>query len=100
MAKGCHVSRRIDAPAERVWGLLTGASSAATDPSVRGGELYGLRFVLGGPPVRKRYLSRSMTRADLATMWSVSERDTDIRFDVEGIVRVAAAGAPAAEARA
>ncbi len=73
---------------------------AATDPSVRGGELYGLRFVLGGPPVRKRYLSRSMTSADLATMWSVSERDTDIRFDVVGIVRVAAAGAPAAEARA
>lgn len=27
MAKGYHVSRRIDAPAERVWGLLTDASS-------------------------------------------------------------------------
>ncbi len=27
MAKGYHVSRRIDAPADRVWGLLTDASS-------------------------------------------------------------------------
>ncbi len=27
MAKGYHVSRRIDAPAERVWGLLTDAST-------------------------------------------------------------------------
>lgn len=27
MAKGYHVSRRIDAPADRVWGLLTDSSS-------------------------------------------------------------------------
>ena len=73
---------------------------AATDPSVRGGELYGLRFVFGGSPVRKRYLSRSMTPADLATMWSVSERETGLQFDIEGMVRVGAADAPTIEARA
>jgi len=73
---------------------------AATDPSVGGGELYGLRFVIGGSPVRKRHLSRWMAPADLATMWSVSERDTDIRFDVEAMVRVAAAGASTTQAGA
>ena len=72
---------------------------AATDPSVRGGELYGLRFVFGGAPVRNAYLSRSMTPAHLAALWSVSERDTDMRFDVEGMVH-AAAGAKTTKAPA
>lgn len=42
--------------------------------------------LLGGSPVRKRYLSRSMTSRDLATMWSVSERETGVKFDVAGMV--------------
>ena len=59
---------------------------AATDPTLRGGELFGLRFVFGGSPVRKRYLSRSMTSRDLATMWSMSEHETGVKFDVAGMV--------------
>jgi len=73
---------------------------AATDPSVRGGELYGLRFVIGGSPIRNPYLSRSMTPLDLATLWSLSERETDTGFDVEGMVRAAAHGARPTEALA
>ncbi|MGH9189622.1 MAG: hypothetical protein ACRD0Q_06275 [Acidimicrobiales bacterium] len=63
---------------------------AATDPNVRGGELFGPRFAFVGSPVRNRYLSRSMTSRDLATMWSVSERETGVHFDVEGMVRAPA----------
>jgi len=63
---------------------------AATDPTVRGGELYGPRFVFGGSPTRNPYISRSMTLRDLATLWSVSEQMTGIRFDVEGLVRAGA----------
>ncbi len=71
---------------------------AATDPTVHGGELYGLRFVIGGSPVPRDYGSRAMTPEDLATLWSVSERETDIQFDVEGMARAAAAGARTTEA--
>jgi NAD(P)-dependent dehydrogenase (short-subunit alcohol dehydrogenase family) len=71
---------------------------AATDPTVRGGELYGLRYVIGGPPVRNADQSRWMTPHDLATLWSVSEQMTGVRFDVEGMVRAAAADARAAAA--
>ncbi len=69
---------------------------AASDPTVRGGELYGPRFVFGGSPIRNPSLSRSMTSRDLATLWSVSEQMTGIRFDVEGMVR---AGAHSTETR-
>lgn len=54
---------------------------AATDPTARGGVLYGLRFVFGGSPVRNPYLSRSMRPEDLATLWSLSERATNVHFD-------------------
>jgi NAD(P)-dependent dehydrogenase (short-subunit alcohol dehydrogenase family) len=64
---------------------------AAADPGAAGGALYALRFVLGGPPVRNRYLVRGMKPADLAAMWGVSERTTGIRFDVDGMVRAAGA---------
>jgi hypothetical protein len=39
MAKRYHVSRHIDAPVERVWALLTDASSTApaTSPKLRTG---------------------------------------------------------------
>jgi NAD(P)-dependent dehydrogenase (short-subunit alcohol dehydrogenase family) len=75
---------------------------AATDPTVGGGELYGLRFVIGGSPVRKADQSRSMTEEDLATLWSVSEQMTGIRFDVDvdAMGRAAAASARTTEALA
>jgi NAD(P)-dependent dehydrogenase (short-subunit alcohol dehydrogenase family) len=63
---------------------------AAADPRAVGGALYGLRFVIGGPPVRNRYLVRGMTPADLAAMWGISEQMTGVRFDVTGLVRAAA----------
>ncbi len=73
---------------------------AATDPKVGGGELIGLRFVVGGAPVRKAYGSSSMTPPDLASLWSVSEQMTGVRIDVEGMVRAAAASARQKEALA
>ncbi|MBA2488607.1 MAG: SDR family NAD(P)-dependent oxidoreductase [Chloroflexi bacterium] len=62
---------------------------AATDPTTRGGELYALRFVVGGSPIRNPYLSRSMGSADLERSWSAWERMTGLRFDVAQIVRTA-----------
>lgn len=60
---------------------------ASTDPTAHGGQLFGLRFVFGGSPIKNPYLSRSMKSADLDRLWSVSERMTDIRFDVAEMVR-------------
>jgi len=59
----------------------------ATDPAARGGSLYGLRFLVAGPPVRHPYLVPWLRRRDLRSLWDVSERATGIRFDVEGLVR-------------
>ena len=64
---------------------------AATDPRAEGGTLFGLRFVVGGPPVRNPYLVRGMKPRDLAAMWAISEQMTGIRFDVAGLARAAGA---------
>ena len=64
---------------------------AATDPSARGGTLYGLRYAIRGAPIRHPYLSPFMRRRDRRTMWDVSERETGIRFDVAAMVRDAGA---------
>lgn len=50
---------------------------AATDPDANGGELYGPRFVNNGPPVRLPVL-RPGADAAIATLWTVSERETGI----------------------
>ncbi len=63
---------------------------AATDPRAKGGTLFGLRFVVGGPPIRNPYAARGMKPADLAAMWSISERMTGVTFDVAGLARAAA----------
>jgi NAD(P)-dependent dehydrogenase (short-subunit alcohol dehydrogenase family) len=53
---------------------------AATDPSAKGGELYGPLFVNNGPPVRKPVLRRlGMSRA-VARLWEVSERETGLKI--------------------
>lgn len=53
---------------------------AATDPSARGGEFYGPRWMNGGPPVRKPILRRWGMDAAIADLWRVSERETGQRL--------------------
>jgi NAD(P)-dependent dehydrogenase (short-subunit alcohol dehydrogenase family) len=55
---------------------------AATDPSARGGELYGPLYVNNGPPVRKPILRRIGLDTAIARMWEVSERETGIPLAV------------------
>jgi NAD(P)-dependent dehydrogenase (short-subunit alcohol dehydrogenase family) len=57
---------------------------AATEPRARGGDFYGPRFVNSGPPVRRRCL-RPGSDAAIATLWSVSERETGIAMTVAPI---------------
>jgi NAD(P)-dependent dehydrogenase (short-subunit alcohol dehydrogenase family) len=54
---------------------------AATDPSAKGGEFYGPRFVNNGPPVRKPILRPGLDGA-IARLWEVSERETGLTIDV------------------
>lgn len=53
---------------------------AATDPTVRGGELVGPRWLLTGPPVRRRAWGRPGRAGQV--LWDVSERETGEPFDV------------------
>jgi len=55
---------------------------AATDPSAAGGELYAPRWVNAGPPVRRPILPISRRDADLKELWEVSERETEISFEI------------------
>jgi NAD(P)-dependent dehydrogenase (short-subunit alcohol dehydrogenase family) len=64
---------------------------AATDPRAKGGTLFGLRYVIGGSPVRNPYGVRGMGERDLAAMWSISEEATGVPFDVDALARAAAA---------
>ncbi len=64
---------------------------AATDTTLPGGILVGLRFLIRGSPVRHPYLSPFMRRQDCRRLWEVSERETQIRFDVPDAVRQATA---------
>lgn len=65
---------------------------AATDPHARGGTLYAPRFVNLGPPVRRPLVGRSVAAGPARRLWTISERETGIRFDVEEIVRNARSG--------
>lgn len=58
---------------------------AATDPDARGGEFYGPRWGNSGPPVRKPILRRDLDKG-IETLWAVSERETGVTFDFEGVV--------------
>jgi NAD(P)-dependent dehydrogenase (short-subunit alcohol dehydrogenase family) len=60
---------------------------AATDPGARGGELYAPRWVHWGPPVRRPILARSRKPEDLQALWELSERETGVSFDVEGLAK-------------
>jgi NAD(P)-dependent dehydrogenase (short-subunit alcohol dehydrogenase family) len=58
---------------------------AATDPSARGGELYGPRWFTFGSPVRRSVIGRPGQAGP--NLWKYSERATGERFDVGDIVR-------------
>ncbi len=55
---------------------------AATDPRVKGGQLYAPRFVNSGAAVRRPILRRVGLDAAIATLWKVSERETGLALDV------------------
>lgn len=55
---------------------------AATDPAARGGEMYGPRFVNGGPPVRLPIV-RPGADAAIEALWIVSERETGVKLDFD-----------------
>ncbi len=54
---------------------------AATDPTARGGTMYGPLFAATGPPVRKP-LIRPGSAAAIRRLWEVSERQTGLEVDV------------------
>lgn len=59
---------------------------AATDLRARGGELYTPRFVNGGSPVRRPILPPSRSRERGRQLWTVSEQQTGVTFDVAELV--------------
>lgn len=58
---------------------------AATDPAVRGGELYGPRYGLVGPAVRRPVLRRNGVERAIDRLWLVSEGETGLDLDVAAI---------------
>jgi NAD(P)-dependent dehydrogenase (short-subunit alcohol dehydrogenase family) len=54
---------------------------AATDPSAKGGEFYGPRFVNFGPAVRLPVLRPRSAQA-IRTLWEVSERETSVPLKI------------------
>ncbi len=55
---------------------------AATDPNAKGGEFYAPRFGNFGVPVRRPILRRVGLRSAIATLWEVSERETQLTLAV------------------
>lgn len=55
---------------------------AATDPSARGGELYGPRWMVRGRPVRETPSRRARRADDARALWERSEQLTGCRFDL------------------
>jgi NAD(P)-dependent dehydrogenase (short-subunit alcohol dehydrogenase family) len=54
---------------------------AATDPTAKGGTMYGPLFATAGPPVR-RPLVRKGSDAAIAVLWDVSTRETGLAIEV------------------
>lgn len=55
---------------------------AATDPTAKGGEFFGPRFVNNGAPVRKPILRRIGIDKAITHLWEVSARETGLQLDV------------------
>lgn len=71
------LARRIGTPpAEAALPQL----GAATDPAAGGGEFYGPRFVMSGPPVRLD-VRRPGNAEAIRILWEVSEQETGIAID-------------------
>jgi NAD(P)-dependent dehydrogenase (short-subunit alcohol dehydrogenase family) len=52
---------------------------AATDPAAKGGEFYGPRWIVSGPPVRKTLVRRRIGLDNaIDTLWEISERETGV----------------------
>ncbi|MDX1509789.1 MAG: oxidoreductase [Nitriliruptorales bacterium] len=60
---------------------------AATDPAARGGEFWGPRFMMAGPPVRLPILRRWRMDRIIDSLWRVSERETGVVLDVGAVAR-------------
>jgi hypothetical protein len=56
---------------------------AATDPSAKGGQFYGPRFMTNGPAVRLPILRRWDLDSGIERLWSVSARETGIELVVD-----------------
>ena len=59
---------------------------AATDPDARGGQLYGPRFGMAGPAVRRPVMRPRLDQA-IDRLWEVSERETGVPLDVSAALR-------------
>jgi hypothetical protein len=55
---------------------------AATDPSAKGGQFYGPKWVNNGDPVRKPIFRRAGRGRAQKRLWEVSERETGRTIDV------------------
>ena len=57
---------------------------AAVDPTARGGDYFGPRFLVMGYPVRETPTRRARNEADARRLWSLSEELTGTSFDLPG----------------
>lgn len=72
------VSRSGMTPADGARSILR----AATDPGVKGGSLFGPRFVTHGPPIRLPLTGRGLGKGAIRNLWTVSEQETGIELNV------------------
>jgi NAD(P)-dependent dehydrogenase (short-subunit alcohol dehydrogenase family) len=61
---------------------------AATDPDVKGGEMYAPRYLVTGPPVRRPVLRRIGLDTAIDTLWEVSERETGLKLDFGNVMKL------------
>lgn len=72
------ITRRVGMTVER--GVLS-QLRAATDPRAEGGTMYGPRWAIAGPPVRRRLLRPGAAQA-IRVLWDVSRELTGLDVDV------------------
>ncbi len=87
-AEGSGITNRILTPVYPMLGQSVAGGAlpqlrAATDPAAHGGEFYGPRWRISGPPVLETPSRRARRPEDAARLWAASEELTHTRFDVE-----------------
>src|SRR6185295_10525413 len=77
-----ELQRRADAVGVELLALSAHPGYAATDPAVRGGEVFGPDgfLELRGAPKRVAVSSRARDRAVAERLWEVSEEKTGVRY--------------------